>query len=152
MKDLSAEERLTIYNEVDLQFNMQDARNHAKDIMEQYNWSDDWCDYDNESLMVIFCLNCLTDDDFKYLADEFRINHDCNVADNEQWEDLVRDYISRDIMEEPRCKISGLYAKYKAEHPDDAECSNIEAFCDTKLLETFRNAEPDATVPFAVNY
>lgn len=33
------------------------------------------------------------DFDFDYLAEMFEENHDCNIADNDQWQNIIEEYI-----------------------------------------------------------
>lgn len=70
-----------IYRAEELEYTIQDAVNHVDD-------------YISENEFV------LTDEeweqvDYNYLAEKFLDNHDCNIADNDQWEYIVENHIKK---------------------------------------------------------
>ena len=78
-----------IYRKVQHEFYLEDARNF---VTEYLAWQRD-CDEDD-----------ITDEeldkyDYEYLVEQFEDNEDCNVAFNDTWQSVVRDYFD-DLEEE----------------------------------------------------
>lgn len=67
-----------IYREVQREYHIQDAMWHVSNYLERHN-----IDIDANEMNF----------DFDYMAEMFEENHDCNVADNDQWDCIVREYI-----------------------------------------------------------
>ena len=89
MANLSAQRKEAIYREVEMQYLTQDAKNHITDRIEQVE-----DDLENEtSLLEYKRLKSLDDSDYACLAEYFRDDHDCNIADNVQWDNLIDEYI-----------------------------------------------------------
>ena len=72
------EKRETIFREVQHEYFVEDAQRQVADFLELEN-------VDPETFDGTF--------DYEYLADIFAENHDCNVADNDAWRNLIQEYI-----------------------------------------------------------
>lgn len=75
---MTSEERMAIYREIEHDFYMEDAVSQ----IEAYLGAEG---VDSEDFIESF--------DVDYLADVFAKKHDSNVADNDQWQALIREYI-----------------------------------------------------------
>lgn len=77
-----------IYREVELSYLTQDAENHCSDYLERYD---------------IRLSTPLNQSDYKWLAETFRDEHDCNIADNDLWENIIEEYITKLGKDEITC-------------------------------------------------
>lgn len=69
------EVRELIYREKELEYRIQDAKRHARNMG----------------------ANCkLTNDDYVTIAQTFIDDYDCNVAENDQFENIIKKYIETD--------------------------------------------------------
>ncbi len=82
---LTSKQEQHIYRKVELQYNMEDAERHINTLIEE-------CDKDSESERLKK-LESLGKSDYRFLAEEFQDNHDCNLDDNSQWMNLIENYI-----------------------------------------------------------
>lgn len=57
--------------------------NHIEDAKRQV---DDYYDSDEEAISKF------TEEDYNAMAAEFEENHDCNIADNDQWQEIIRKF------------------------------------------------------------
>ena len=69
-------------------FYKNDAKNYTEDLIER-------CNKYPANNEYIEKLKNLTDEDFNTIATRFADNHDCNIPDNDQWENLIWRYIGR---------------------------------------------------------
>lgn len=77
------EVRKEIYWEVELEHRIRDAMRHTVEYIETIQKLKG--DFEPLSEDVVF--------DFEYIAQQFIDNHDCNVPENEQWDNLISEYI-----------------------------------------------------------
>ena len=82
---LTPKQEQHIYRKVELRYNMEDAERHINTLIEG-------CDKDSESERLKK-LESLGKSDYRFLAEEFQDNHDCNLDDNSQWMNLIENYI-----------------------------------------------------------
>lgn len=76
---LTSEEVNAIYEKQQQKLYMQDAKNHCINYFDEHN------------IRLRFPLN---KKNYAILANTFANSHDCNVADNDQWDTIVATYIS----------------------------------------------------------
>jgi len=67
-----------IYRQVQRQHHIEDAERHVAKYLKNRN-------IDIDSNMFLF--------DMDALAETFEINHDCSIADNDQWASIVSEYV-----------------------------------------------------------
>ena len=73
--------RYDIYREVQHELYMEDAARHVEDYL---SWSKE-CNGIMISPEITF--------DYDELARAFEENHDCNIADNDQWDHIIDSYV-----------------------------------------------------------
>lgn len=106
--------------EIYLEFVIEDAKRHVKEIIDAYD-----SDVDHAvNYVVPLALKTITDDDYRYLAETFVEDHDCNVADNDQWDDIIDDFVyCEKVYARPDSEVMKLYEGYKEkwikDHVDD---------------------------------
>jgi len=77
---LTREQKLAVYNEIQLEYDIMDAKNHCEEME----------------------INFLKEEDFLELAKWFQKKKDCNLPDNDVWEYLIDDYVKTKLQ-----KIAG---------------------------------------------
>lgn len=124
---MTHEEKVKIFREIEMEYLIEDARNHTENA------------YDPSNPMSL-CCECMTDEDFAALAEIFQDNHDCNIADNQQWEAIIENYINQEmIWRRPECKIARYYEQYKKDWFDE----NITPDVMRKARENYDNRGED---------
>lgn len=104
---LTHEQKVAIYDEIQHEYDMQDARNYIDDILE----------YDNGviSHVKMIILRSVSEEDISKIADTYREAHDCNCPDNDQWKNIVDEYINEkyeSLSDDER--FVEMYEKYKS--------------------------------------
>ena len=82
--------RYDIYREVQHELYMEDAARHVEDYL---SWA---CE--NASIVMPTDLTF----DYDELATAFEENHDCNIADNDQWDQIIDSYVQRKEIEKSK--------------------------------------------------
>ena len=88
IEDLTPEQEEEVYRKVEMKYLISDANRHINDMIEQLEDSDG-----DEDIRTREKLEALDEDDKESLAEEYKDDHDCNINDNSQWENLIRKYI-----------------------------------------------------------
>lgn len=83
IEGLTDEQIEAAYRYKEMLYNIDDAESRMRDYLEEH-----YSDSETEKIM-----NTLESSDYEILAEQFMDNHDCNVADNEIWRNLVSGYI-----------------------------------------------------------
>lgn len=83
IEGLTDEQIEAAYRYKEMLYNIDDAESQMRDYLEEH-----YSDSETEKIM-----NTLESSDYEILAERFMDNHDCNVADNEIWRNLVSGYI-----------------------------------------------------------
>ncbi len=86
--------RYDIYREVQHELYMEDAARHVEDYLSWASTSD--------SIALPTGLTF----DYDELATAFEENHDCNISDNDQWDQIIDSYVQRKEIERGKM-ISG---------------------------------------------
>lgn len=76
------------YYKMQHDFYKKDAENHINDLIENC----ENCPANNDYVEKLKSIN---DDDLDILAERFSDSHDCNIPDNDQWENIIWKYIGR---------------------------------------------------------
>lgn len=76
------------YNKIQHNLYKKDAENHINELIEHC----ENCPANNEYTKKLKNLN---NNDLDILAERYSENHDCNIPDNDQWENLIWRYIGR---------------------------------------------------------
>lgn len=111
---LSAVEAEEVYRKIQLEYACEDAITHAND----------------EDIE-------LDDGDEKYLAKRFLDKHDCDIADNDQWYGILKDY-----KEEKHNKFYFTFGS-DPKYPYPGSYLVAEAFSKSSAIQKFRKKWPD---------
>lgn len=104
---------------------------------------------DAQSQVIDYCtgneidVNPLDDGDYEVLAQRFRDNHDCNLADNDQWQELIANYIGElQVSEDERQEQLIAFLK-ENNLPETAPFKEIKAHIYRTMVweETMRKAK-----------
>ena len=93
-KTMEQKTRYDIYREVQHELYMEDAARHVEEYL---SWASE-----SDSIVMPTDLTF----DYDELATAFEENHDCNIADNGQWDQIIDSYVQRKEREQSKV-ISG---------------------------------------------
>lgn len=102
---MTHEEKVEIFREIQREYHTEDAHRHVEEIIE----------FSDMSAFTI-TLEYLTDDDYGKMVSLFEDNYDCNISENDQWDNLIKDYVDMNglIFDKDR-EVYKRYEKYKDE-------------------------------------
>lgn len=85
---LTEAEKEQIFRIKELEYLIEDAKRQIADYMDRY-------EQDSDEYRI---LSSITEDEYERFAKIFRYDHDCNVADNDQWENIIDEYLGNAMI------------------------------------------------------